>query len=349
MPVWKYMSLCLSHPQHGYYVTQNPFGADGDFVTAPEISQIFGELLGLWALQVWRKMGAPENVRLVELGPGRGTLIKDALRALRVAPDFRSAISLHLVEMSPVLEGQQRAALDYADVPALWHRSFPEVPGGPMIVIANEFLDALPVHQAVKQSDGWHERVVMLDAADRLAFGVAADSMAHFERLLPPSAREAPLGTIFEWRPDTFAYDIARAVRTGSAALFIDYGHARSDIGDTLQAVGRHRYVDALQTPGRVDLTAHVDFQAFGAAAESMNAAVHGPVTQAQFLRRLGIDARASVLKGGASPQQAQDIDTAVARLTETGARGGTKGMGELFKAMAIADPALGRLPGFEE
>jgi SAM-dependent MidA family methyltransferase len=345
MPVWKFMSLCLGHPQHGYYVTQDPFGTGGDFTTAPEISQIFGELIGVWSLSVWRMMGSPENVRLVELGPGRGTMMKDALRALRVAPEFRKAISLHLVEVSPVLESMQRDMLESQDVPAMWHRTFADVPDGPLIVVANEFIDALPVHQAVKQADGWHERVVGLDSAGHFAFGIAPDRIAHFERVLPKSAREAAPGAIYEWRPDATAFDIARKVRNQGAALIVDYGHSESGIGDTLQAIGRHQVAEVLKTPGRVDITAHVDFQAFGLAAESMGASVQGPITQGEFLRRIGIELRAQTLSASASPQQAADIESAVARLTETG----PTGMGELFKVLAIADPKLGRLPAFEE
>jgi len=344
MPVWKFMSLCLGHPQHGYYVTQDPFGAGGDFTTAPEISQIFGELIGVWSLSVWRMMGSPENVRLVELGPGRGTMMKDALRALRAAPEFRKAISLHLVEVSPVLESIQRDMLESQDVPAMWHRTFADVPDGPLIVVANEFIDALPVHQAVKQADGWHERVVGLDSAGHFAFGIAPDRIAHFERVLPKSAREAAPGAIYEWRPDATAFDIARKVRNQGAALIVDYGHSEGGIGDTLQAIGRHQFADVLKTPGRVDITAHVDFQAFGLAAESMGASVQGPITQSEFLRRIGIELRAQGLKASASPQQAADIESAVARLTETG----PTGMGELFKVLAIADPKLGKLPAFE-
>lgn len=344
MPVWKFMSLCLGHPQHGYYVMQDPFGAGGDFTTAPEISQIFGELIGVWSLSVWRMMGSPENVRLVELGPGRGTMMKDALRALRAAPEFRKAISLHLVEVSPVLESIQRDMLESQDVPAMWHRTFADVPDGPLIVVANEFIDALPVHQAVKQADGWHERVVGLDSAGHFAFGIAPDRIAHFERVLPKSAREAAPGAIYEWRPDATAFDIARKVRNQGAALIVDYGHSESGIGDTLQAIGRHQFADVLKTPGRVDITAHVDFQAFGLAAESMGASVQGPITQGEFLRRIGIALRAQGLSASASPQQAADIESAVARLTETG----PTGMGELFKVLAIADPKLGKLPAFE-
>jgi SAM-dependent MidA family methyltransferase len=226
----------------------------------------------------------------------------------------------------------------------MWHRTLADVPDGPLIVLANEFIDALPVHQAVKQADGWHERVVGLDSAGHFAFGIAPDRIPQFERVVPKSAREAANGSIFEWRPDSFAFDIARKVRGQGAALIIDYGHAESAVGDTLQAIGRHQYADVLKAPGRVDITAHVDFQAFGMAAESMGASVQGPVAQGEFLRRIGIELRAQGLKASASAQQAADIDSAVGRLTQTG----PTGMGELFKVMAIADPKLGQLPAFQ-
>src|ERR1700686_1639621 len=160
MPVADYMRLCLTHPKHGYYIDRDPLGSDGDFITAPEISQMFGELIGLWLAAIWRQMGAPENVRLIELGPGRGTLMFDALRAARVVKGFREAIVLHLVEISPALQQVQQRRLEGLGVATYWHGAFEDVPGGPSIIIANEFIDALPVHQAVKQSDGWHERVI---------------------------------------------------------------------------------------------------------------------------------------------------------------------------------------------
>jgi NADH dehydrogenase [ubiquinone] 1 alpha subcomplex assembly factor 7 len=186
--------------------------------------------------------------------------------------------------------------------------------------------------------------VVGLDSAGNFAFGIASDRIAHFERILPQHVREAANGSIFEWRPDTIAFDLARKVRNQGAALVIDYGHGESAVGDTLQAIGRHQYADVLKMPGRVDITAHVDFQAFGRAAESMGANVQGPITQGEFLRRIGIELRAQGLKASASPQQAADIDSAVARLTQAG----PTGMGELFKVMTIADPKLGILPGFD-
>jgi len=343
MSVARYMSLCLGHPQHGYYMTRDPFGANGDFTTSPEVSQIFGELLGLWALSVWRALGEPPRVHLVEMGPGRGTMMRDALRAARVMPNFRQALSVHLVEMSPVLEQIQRAALEEADVPLSWHRSLSEVPDeGATIILANEYLDALPVHQAVKQPDGWHERVIGLGPNGEFMLGLAPDPLPQFDRFLPARIREAPVGAIFEWRSDLHAYEIARRVRSNGAALIIDYGHVESGVGDTLQAVKGHGFVDPLSTPGLADITAHVDFSSFAAAAESMGVIAQGPVTQAQFLKDLGIEVRADALRRNANELQAAAITSGVARLTE----GGPTGMGELFKVLAICDPKLGPLPG---
>jgi SAM-dependent MidA family methyltransferase len=344
MPVAQYMSLCLTHPAHGYYMSRNPFGGAGDFTTAPEVSQMFGELIGLWAAAVFRLMKSPPRLTLVELGPGRGTLMRDALRALKVVPDFRQSVDVHLVEISPRLEETQRETLADSEAPIAWHRTLDDVPTGPSLILANEFLDALPVHQAVKLQDGWHTRVVGLDASGNLSLGMTAEAIPHFERTLPPNVREAAIGSIFEWRADTIAFEIGRRVRKQGAALFIDYGHARSEVGDTLQAVGAHAFADPKSAPGLVDLTAHVDFQAFGQAAESMGVRTHGPITQGEFLRRLGIEARASALKARAPLDKALEVDAALRRLTQ----GGRTGMGELFKVMALGDPALGPLPGFE-
>src|SRR5262245_31430822 len=165
MPVAEYMALCLFDPSHGYYTTHGPLGARGDFITAPEVSQMFGELIGLWVAAVWKRMGAPENVRLVELGPGRGTMMKDALRAVQVAPEFRAALVVHLVEVSPVLQAQQEKALEGTDVPVFWHAALGDVPKGPAIIFANEFFDALPVNQAIKSERGWHERRIQIDSS----------------------------------------------------------------------------------------------------------------------------------------------------------------------------------------
>jgi SAM-dependent MidA family methyltransferase len=345
MPVSQFMALCLSDPQHGYYVTRDPLGADGDFTTAPEISQMFGELIGLWAVAVWQQIGAPENVRIIELGPGRGTLMKDAMRAAAVVPAFRAAAVLHFVEVSPPLRTQQELAMADIAMPTFWHDTLGDVPPGPAIVIANEFFDALPVSQAVKMADGWHLRTVAVGDDGHLAFGVAPEPIPHFERTVPAAARTALDGDIFEWRADTMALELGRRIaREPGAALVIDYGHDESAAGDTFQAVGRHAYADPLTAPGEVDLTAHVDFEALAVEMESMGAKAFGPITQTELLRRLGLDTRATALKSGVARAKAAEIDAAVARLTGHG----RTGMGQLFKAAAFAHPNIKTLPAFE-
>jgi NADH dehydrogenase [ubiquinone] 1 alpha subcomplex assembly factor 7 len=344
MSVARYMALCLGHPVHGYYMTRDPFGARGDFVTAPEISQMFGELIGLWAASVWQLMGSPDDVRLVELGPGRGTLMADALRAVTVVPAFRAALSVHLVETSPVLRRRQHDTLSGLGVPMDWHNDAAAVPDGPMIAIANEFFDALPVRQAVKATDGWHERMVGIDR-NGLTFALHPDPVRGLDAALPPRIRAAPVGVLCEWRSDEPVAGLARrVVETGGTVLAIDYGHTESGVGETLQAVAGHGFADPLSAPGEMDLTAHVDFRALGRTAASQGARVHGPLAQGEFLRRLGIVQRARVLKARAIGAQADEVDTALARLVG----GRPNQMGELFKAIAFADPRLGPLPGFD-
>jgi NADH dehydrogenase [ubiquinone] 1 alpha subcomplex assembly factor 7 len=343
MPVSEYMALCLSDAKHGYYITRDPLGARGDFVTAPEISQMFGELIGLWMAAVWKQMGEPAKINVVELGPGRGTMMKDALRATRVMPNFRKAVMLHMVEICPPLRAQQSANLRELPVPMAWHTALNDVPTGAAIIIANEFFDALPVNQVVKTERGWHERRIAINAADQLAFTLAPDPLPHFESLLPQAVRDAKKGTIYEWRPDTMAMEIGRRVaRDGGAALVIDYGHGESAAGETLQAVGQHDYADPLSTPGEIDITAHVDFRALIRALESMGAECFGPLTQAQFLRSLGIEERAAALKNKAD--NPDEVDAALLRLTAPG----RAGMGRLFKVAAGVHSSLGIPPGFE-
>jgi SAM-dependent MidA family methyltransferase len=345
MPVGEYMALCLNDPAHGYYTTRDPLGARGDFITAPEISQMFGELIGLWMAAVWKRMDAPKSIRVIELGPGRGTLMKDALRALQVMPGFREAIVLHLVEINAALKVRQQRTLGGLATPMFWHTSLEEVPEGPAIIVANEFFDALPVNQAVKTERGWHERRIEVDAEGKFAFTVAPDPIPHFQMLMPPALRAAEPGAIFEWRDDIAAMQLGRRLaKQGGGALVIDYGHAQSETGDTLQAVGGHAYADPLMAPGDVDLTAHVDFQALTRAVEAMGANGFGPLDQREFLRRLGIETRAATLKSKATPAAAADIDAALLRLTGIG----RTGMGLLFKAAAFAHRSLGVPPAFD-
>lgn len=343
MPVAEYMALCLFDREHGYYTTRDPLGARGDFITAPEVSQMFGELVGLWASAVWKQMGAPENVRLIELGPGHGTMLKDALRAVQIVPEFHSAIVVHLVEISPALRAQQEKTLEGAGVSVFWHATLAEVPKGPAIIFANEFFDALPINQAIKTDRGWHERRIQIDSNGQLAFTIAPEPIPFFQTLLPPQFNAARADSIFEWRGDTEAMEIGRRIADDrGAALVIDYGHTETGIGETFQAVGQHAYADPLSEPGALDLTAHVDFQALSRAIEAMGTKSFGPIEQSQFLRRLGIEQRAASLKSKAT--HAGDIDQALARLI---GRDRTA-MGELFKVAAFVHPSVGVPPGFE-
>jgi NADH dehydrogenase [ubiquinone] 1 alpha subcomplex assembly factor 7 len=346
MPVWRYMELCLMHPEHGYYVSRDPLGREGDFTTSPEVSQMFGELIGLWAAAVWNAMGSPPMVRLVELGPGRGTMMGDALRALRVLPPLYQSLSVHLVEINPVLREKQKSTLSGVRNIS-WHDHIDEVPEGPSIILANEYFDVLPIHQVVKQPNGWHERVVDLDATGKLVFSAAAEPTPRFEVLLPPLVRAAPVGAVFEWRPDSEIMKIATRVRDqDGAALIIDYGHLRSDAGDTFQAIARHSFADPLKAPGQADVTAHVDFQALARAAEDLGAKVHGPVTQGDFLKRLGIEQRAATLMAKTpSHEVSAEIDGALKRLTG----GGRGGMGSMFKVLGVSGPHLEELPGLSD
>src|SRR5579864_8252454 len=216
MTVAEFMTLCLYDPEHGYYNRRAPFGAAGDFITAPEISQMFGELIGLWAAAAWQSIGSPDPVPLIELGPGRGTMMADALRAVRTVPEFRKAVRVHLIERSPDLQLRQRQTLGgTGDAVLRWHATLDEAPAGPAIFLANEFFDALPIHQAERRSTGWHERAIAVNAGGELALTALAEPLADFEAKLPPAIARARIGEIWEWREDRFALDIARRVAQG--------------------------------------------------------------------------------------------------------------------------------------
>ena len=340
LSVHEFMALALGHSAHGYYRRDDPLGAAGDFVTAREISQMFGELIGLWTADAWSRAGRPAKVRFVELGPGRGTLMADALRAItQAAPDLRDALSLHFVECNRTLRMKQAQALAGFVEPS-WHDAFADVPAGPAIVIANEFFDTLPIRQLVRAADGWRERVVAYDAgAARLAFAAGPPAPP------PHPAHDGAIGAIAEFCPEgaALARAIARRMATeGIAALIVDYGYATGRTGETLQAVRRHEFADPLVAPGECDLTAHVDFLAIAGAARSAGAAVHGPVPQGAFLARLGIGARANTLLRTATPAQREGIAAAVRRLI------GADEMGTLFKALAIVAPSFGVPDGFQ-
>lgn len=337
------MADALVHPEHGYYATRDPFGAAGDFVTAPEISQTFGELIGLWAAVVWQGMGAPDPVALVELGPGRGTLMADVLRAARGVPGFRAALRLHLVEASPVLRRLQAARL--GDAGPVWHDGLDTLPDAPSVILANEFFDALPIVQLVRQRGAWRERRVTLDAAGGFAWTLTPGASPLAALLAPEVARSAGEGALAEVCPSGLSIARAlaeRVVRHGGAVLAIDYGHARSAAGDTLQAVKAHRPADPLASLGEADLTAHVDFAALGRAVAEAGAVHHGPVGQGAFLRRLGIEARAEALCRNATEAQCATIRSGCARLIAPSE------MGTLFKAVAWTRAGEAPPPGFE-
>ena len=322
IPVSDYMALANAH----YYATRDPLGASGDFTTAPEISQMFGELIGLALADAWVRAGRPEGARYVELGPGRGTLAADALRAMRAAG---LEPQVHFVEISPVLRAAQAGRVPNAQ----WHEDLSTLPAsGPVLAVANEYFDALPVRQLVATGTGWRERLVALDG-DRFVPSPGPPLPAE---AIPGRLRAAPPGTVIEVSPASLAQArllAGRIARQGGTALIVDYGHDRVSAGETLQAVRAHEYSDPWAEPGESDLTAHVDFESLGIAAVQAGAEVHGPVAQGDWLARLGIDARTDALAGSA-PQRGEEIRTARDRLVAP------EQMGRLFRVMGLSAPA---------
>jgi NADH dehydrogenase [ubiquinone] 1 alpha subcomplex assembly factor 7 len=341
MTVAAYMTMALHDPDLGYYTHRNPLGARGDFVTSPEISQIFGELIGLWCADLWQRMGSPNPINLAELGPGRGTLMTDFLRATRRVAGFHPALRLHFVEASPLLRETQRQSLKC--ITPVWISNFDEVPDGPLLLVANEFLDALPIRQLVRGRSHWAERTVAADANGCLMFADSQESPTT-SQLVSPDRRDTAPGTIVEICPaaTTLAGALAeRLTRQPGAALFIDYGYAKATPGDTLTAISAHRGTNVLDRPGEADLSAHVDFAAFAAAAREAGAVVHGPVTQRAFLAALGAEARLAALLRQAAPAQRDALETGLRRLIDP------QEMGTLFKVLALTSPGLPAPAGF--
>ncbi len=357
--VQDYMEACLFDEDFGYYRTHPAIGKAGDFITAPEISQVFGEILGLWACVVWQSMGSPDRFNLVELGPGRGTLMRDGLRAARIVPGFVDAADVHLVECNPVLIEEQRRTLADTEAKLSWHGDLKGLPGGPTILIGNEFLDTIPAFQSVVCEDGVRERRVGFDEKGALQFVLGRRYEPHPSAEQKPRALErmadAAQGSIDETQVIVeLGWDLGGLAETGPlAALFIDYGHEELAFGDTMQAVRNHAYEHPLTSPGEADLTVQVDFHSFrlqisgsskitrnGERRTGRQLALDGPVPQAEFLGQLGIIQRASKLMS-ANPARAGEIEAGVLRLMAP------NGMGTRFKAVGVRTRDLPELPGF--
>lgn len=339
--VAEYMALCLSDPEGGYYTTRDPFGREGDFTTAPEISQMFGELIGAWVAATWTATGGSKRVMVTEIGPGRGTLMKDMVRTLaRIAPDLRDATHFKLIETSQKLGLAQATTLQGTGGKFDWYDSVDKLPKRPMIIVGNELFDAIPVRQYVKTEYGWRERMVGVDEGENLRFTAGAGSLD--AALLPADASTAPIGSIVELAPARTALmqKIAeRIARHGGAGLFFDYGYFSPGVGDTLQALLRHAYDDPLAHPGEADLTTHVDFAALAAAAIRTGLQAR-QTTQGEFLLNMGLLERAGALGARASSVVRERLTGEVERLA------GPDQMGDLFKVLAICKPGV-QLPGF--
>jgi NADH dehydrogenase [ubiquinone] 1 alpha subcomplex assembly factor 7 len=337
MSVADYMAAALGHPEHGYYTGHDPFGLGGDFTTAPEISQMFGELIGLWCLLTWQAMGSPERLVLAEIGPGRGTLMADLLRTAQVRPPFAAALEVVLVETSPALRNRQAQTL--AGHKVAWVERVEDLPPGPLLVVANELFDALPIRQFERQGGVWRERRVGLDPDGGFVFVTGAET----DRAdLPTAADDGAIAEIGEAGLALAGWLGRRLATTSGAALIIDYGHQSGGFGDTFQAVRRHRYHPVLRDPGHVDLTAHVDFARLAAAAVAAGARVDGPVSQGLFLSRMGLEERARMLMQTATPEQAATLAAGARRLIDPGE------MGTLFRVLALASPTLPKLSALD-
>lgn len=333
MDVGQFMNVALSHPRYGYYMKRDPLGRGGDFTTAPEVSQMFGEMIGLWAAEWWMRAGAPKEFIFLECGPGRGTLMADMLRAARQIPEFLSATHIHLLEISPALRARQKEALQGHG--PVWHETLETVPNhAPMIVVANEFFDALAFRQLQKESGTWRERAVFHEEGRGFFFGLRPAGEAVI-RLLPEEIFAAPEGAVFEFSParEGFAAALAGRLKTqGGAGLVIDYGHAASAPGDTFQAMHAHRYCGVFEHIGDADLTSHVDFAALIRAAALPGIQAHGPVTQGAFLRDLGIEARAQALIRMNGAEKEAGIRNDLHRLISSDE------MGDLFKVLCLSE-----------
>jgi len=335
----QFMQIVLAHPDYGYYKTKEPFGIKGDFTTAPEISQLFGELIGIWAADIWLKMGSPTDIQLVEIGPGRGTLMDDLLRATKRVAGFHESISISMVETSKRLATIQHEKLKDKHPRIKWLENISDVEKKPMILVTNELFDALPVHQYIKQNGQWFEKMLALDAAGELEFAIchserSEESNSYFKQILSYAQDESIKdGATLEISPlaITIMEQICQHIKQhGGAALIIDYGYTKPEFKDTIHAILNHKHHGLLEDIGNADLSAHVDFGLLGNVAENSDLSVYGAISQGNFLRNMGIYFRIENLSKNANEQQRIDLKTASARLTEY------TQMGKLFKALAV-------------
>ncbi len=342
--VHHYMQLALADPEFGYYTQKMPIGMQGDFITAPEISQMFGELIGTWFIAGWQSIDHPQDFTLAELGPGKGTLMKDLLRVTNKLPSFMQAADVHMVEINPELKEQQRLSLAPYDIDISWYDSLLPLPEKPLMLIANEFFDALPIHQLQLTDNGWRERMITLDNNGELCFSLSETETPHCA--LAPTQQNIESGAIYEISPEAIAVtqQIAQHInRFGGIALFIDYGYYTQNYVDTLQSVKNHQYHHVLETPGHADLTMLVDFEKLAQTAQAENTKVFYNTTQGDFLRNMGIDIRLSMLCKMASLEQQDQLKKDVYRLTSP------EEMGTLFKCMAISSSSTPPLFGFND
>lgn len=340
IPVSEYMALCLFDPRDGYYTTREPFGTEGDFITAPEISQMFGELVAIWLYQAWQAAGRPMPVTLAEIGPGRGTLMKDMLRTLsRLDPGFVEAAGFAMIETSPRLVEIQKKTLQGAAATPIWYETVDALPEAPLLIVGNELFDAIPTRQFVRTQKGWRERMIGLDDEEKLAFFAGAASLD--PSLLPNDAADASQGAIVELAPARSALMTTIAERlaaNGGAGLFIDYGYLKPGVGDTLQALRQHRHEDVLASPGVADLTSHVDFAALATVARGHGLDAH-LATQGAFLLGMGLLERAGRLGAKVDAAGREKLGGEVERLA------GPQAMGELFKVLAILPAGVTTAP----
>lgn len=345
MTIARFMELALYHPQHGYYMRAEPFGEKGDFVTSPEISQLFGEMIGVWLADFWLRCEMPTPIRLIEVGPGKGTLMSDILRATKNLPGFHSVLQVVMVEVSPRLTQIQKDTLKDFDVAKEWKTQLADIPEGPFtFIVGNEFLDALPIHQCVLTDKGWFERGIALDKEGALTLAVTPMPLP----IRPPRwEQNAEIGSLREICPaaGTVMKDISRLIYTaGGACLFIDYGYADAAAHPgTLQALKNHKYHPVLEQIGEADITAHVDFLALKDSAEGAGLSPLPLVTQGTFLTRLGIHTRVKALEGKATREQKKSLQAQVERLIHPSQ------MGTLFKVFCATSPGLSLPSGFDE